>query len=40
LREPIWPEAADKKRAGAGFLELVRRQIERAGKTRKAEPGA
>jgi shikimate kinase len=40
LREPIWPEEADKKPAGAGFLELVRRQIARAGKTRKAEPGA
>ena len=39
-REPILPEAADKKPAGAAFLEMIRRQMERAGKTAKAEPSA
>ncbi len=40
LREPFLPEEADNKLAGAGFLERVRRQLERTGKTAKAEPGA
>lgn len=40
LREPFSPEEADKKLAGAGFLERVRLQLQRAGKIAKAEPGA
>jgi hypothetical protein len=40
LREPFLPEQADKKLEGAGFLELIRRQLQRADKTTKAEPGA
>jgi shikimate kinase len=40
LREPASPEGHKGELAGAAFLDLVRRQIERAGKTRKAEPGA
>ena len=40
LREPFLHEEADKKLAGAGFLELIRRQLDRTGKTAKAEPGA
>ena len=40
LREPFLPEEADKKRAGAAFLEMIRRQLDRAGKTAKPEPGA
>jgi shikimate kinase len=39
LREPFLPEEADKKLAGAGLLERVRRQLERVGKTTKADPG-
>ena len=40
LREQFLHEEADKKLAGAGFLELIRRQLDRTGKTAKAEPGA
>jgi shikimate kinase len=40
LREPLLPEQPDKTLAGTGFLEMVRLQLERAGKTAKAEPGA
>ena len=40
LREPFLPEESDKQLAGAGFLERVRRQLQRAGKIAKAEPGA
>jgi len=40
LREPFLPEDSDRKRAGSGFLEMIRRQLERAGKTSKAEPRA
>jgi shikimate kinase len=39
LREPLLPEESNMKLAGAGFLEMVRRQLERAGKSAKAEPG-
>jgi len=38
LRPPFLPEESDKKSAGTGFLERVRQQLERAGKTAKAEP--
>lgn len=38
LREPILPEESDKKLAGAGFLERIRLELERAGKTSKSEP--
>jgi hypothetical protein len=40
LREPFLPERSDDKRAGSAFLELIRRHLERAGKTAKAEPRA
>ena len=40
LREPSLSEGSDRKLAGAGFLEMIRRQLESAGKTAKAEPGA
>ncbi|HWN74352.1 MAG TPA: hypothetical protein VNO13_01325 [Candidatus Udaeobacter sp.] len=40
LREPSLREEADKNLEGAGFLEKIRREVERAGKTSKAEPGA
>ena len=40
LPQPFLLEETDKKLAGAGFLETVRRQLERAGKTARAEPGA
>ena len=40
LRESSLPEDTNKKLGGAGFLEKIRRQLERAGKTSKAEPGA
>jgi hypothetical protein len=40
LREPFLPGDSDSKRAGSGFLEMIRRQLERAGKTSKAEPRA
>jgi shikimate kinase len=38
LREPFMREESDKKLGGAGFLEVIRRQLERAGKTAKADP--
>jgi shikimate kinase len=40
LRELSVPEELDKKVAGSGFLELIQRQLESAGKTAKAEPRA
>src|ERR1700720_2684303 len=40
LRQPFLPEETDKTLAGAGFLEAVRRQLERPGNTAKAGPGA
>ena len=40
LREPLLHEEADKKMAGNGFLGMIQRQLERAGKPAKAEPGA
>jgi shikimate kinase len=40
LRQSILPEDTDKERAGAGFLERIRLELERAGKTSKADPGA
>ncbi len=40
LRAPFLPEESDKKMAGTGFLERVRQQLERAGKTEKAKPTA
>jgi hypothetical protein len=40
LREPSLREGTDKKLAGAGFLERIRLELERAGKPAKAEPGA
>jgi hypothetical protein len=40
LRELPVPDELDKKLAGSGFLELVRRQLERAGITSKAVPRA
>ena len=40
LREPFLNKDPDLKSAGAGFLELVRRHLERAGNPAKAEPGA
>jgi hypothetical protein len=40
LREPVLGEEPDKKLAGAGFLELVRRAIERGSNRAKAEPRA
>jgi len=40
LRELLLPGETDKKLAGAGFLETVRRQLERTGKTANAEPSA
>jgi hypothetical protein len=40
LREPFMREESDKKLAGGSFLEMIRRQLERAGKTAKADPGA
>jgi hypothetical protein len=40
LREPFLHQEADKKMAGNGFLEMIQRQLERAGKPAKAEPGA
>jgi len=39
LRAPLLHEESGKKLAGAGFLEMVQRQLERAGKSAKAEPG-
>ncbi|HET6932311.1 MAG TPA: hypothetical protein VFI45_18430 [Candidatus Acidoferrum sp.] len=39
LREPLLPKESDKKLAGAGFLERIRLELERAGKTSKSEPG-
>ena len=39
LREPSSREATDGKLAGAGFLEMVRRRLERMGSRVKAEPG-
>jgi hypothetical protein len=38
LRESTMPEDTDKKIAGAGFLEKIRVELERAGKTAKADP--
>jgi hypothetical protein len=40
LREPFLREEPDKKLTGAGFLEMIRRQLQRAANTAKAEPGA
>lgn len=40
LRELSMSEELEKKVAGTDFLELVRRQLETAGKTAKAEPRA
>jgi len=40
LHEPSSREETSGKLAGAGFLEIVRRQLERAGKPTKTEPGA
>ncbi|HWY08171.1 MAG TPA: hypothetical protein VNY24_15025 [Candidatus Acidoferrales bacterium] len=40
LREPSSREETSGKLAGAGFLEMVRRQLERTGKPAKTEPGA
>jgi hypothetical protein len=40
LREPFLPEESHSKRSGSAFLEMIRRQLERAGKTAKAEPRA
>ena len=40
LRESSLREATNKRLEGAEFLEKIRRQLERAGKTSKAEPGA
>ena len=40
LREPSMREDTDNKLAGTGFLERIRLELERAGKTLKAEPGA
>ena len=40
LREPSSREETSGKLAGAGFLEMVQRQLERAGKPAKTEPGA
>lgn len=40
LRESFLHEESDKKLGGASFLERIRRQLERAGKTAKADPGA
>jgi hypothetical protein len=37
LRESILPEESDKKLAGAGLLERIRLDLERAGKTSKAD---
>jgi hypothetical protein len=39
LREPFLHEEADQKMAGNGFLRMIQRQLERAGKPAKAEPG-
>jgi hypothetical protein len=38
LREPTLSEEPDKKLAGAGILEIIRRQLELTGKTARAEP--
>jgi hypothetical protein len=40
LRAPLLREEPDKKLAGASFLEMVRRQLERSDNPAKAEPGA
>ena len=40
LRAPLLREESGKKLAGAGFLEMVRRQLERADNPAKADPGA
>jgi shikimate kinase len=40
LRESSLLEIPDKRLAGAGFLERIRLELERAGKISKAEPGA
>jgi hypothetical protein len=40
LREPFLREASDNKLAGDGFLERIRLELQRAGKTPKVEPGA
>ncbi|HET7105938.1 MAG TPA: hypothetical protein VFI38_03945 [Candidatus Acidoferrum sp.] len=40
LRAPFLPEASDLKLAGARFLERIRQQLERPGKSSKAEPTA
>jgi shikimate kinase len=40
LREPTLHEDTDKKLAGAGFLDRILLELERTGKTSKAEPGA
>jgi shikimate kinase len=40
LREPFMREESDKKLEGASFLKMIRRQLERAGKTTKADSGA
>jgi hypothetical protein len=37
LREPLLPEQSDKKLAGITFLEMIRLQLQRAGKTAKAD---
>jgi hypothetical protein len=37
LREPFLREESDKKLAGAGFLERIRQELERAGKIPKAD---
>ena len=39
LREPASREERKGELAGTGFLDLVRRQLERAGKSAKTEPG-
>ena len=39
LRAPLLREEPGKKLAGAGFLEMVRRQLERADNPAKADPG-
>ena len=40
LREPVLSQESEKSVAGSAFLEMIRRQLERSGKTAKAEPGA
>ena len=40
LRESFLHEESDKKLVGASFLERIRRQLEHAGKTAKADPDA